>query len=375
MANEASSRLAAELEMLLAMYPDGAVAYSSSRRELRFAATTSPAASSLVLRLPETYPASGFPEILTASRSGSGSSRSSSSGHEDLRERTKAAFQHLAIPQDGGEEILDALILAFQDLVEKEGNPENHDGAENNTTTATTAITHEAAEDSPNHHSQRATAAAASSSTQKSKRQHKTVVIWLHHLLNTNKRKLALHPTLSLSRAQPSHSKLSINHNTTTTMPPTSSSSSSSSTITGLTKPGYPGILVYSGPSELVAAHVAELRAQRWQAFQVRYDSDDHEDDQDHISTAVGGGERGPGRSSGEAKSSRQGPTQRARRVQDKTARGGGHGGAGETPEPGLWAFEHDTGTIVEVESIALAARAIKHEGHRETFLAAVGVK
>ena len=64
-----------------------------------------------------------------------------------------------------------------------------------------------------------------------------TVIVWLHHLLNTNKRKLALSPDPSVS---------------------------------GITKPGYPGVLMYSGPAKAVREHVNELKGQNWAAFQVR---------------------------------------------------------------------------------------------------------
>jgi hypothetical protein len=66
----------------------------------------------------------------------------------------------------------------------------------------------------------------------------------LHHLLNTNKRKIALSP------------------------PPVTPP------VCGLTKPGYPGVLVYSGPSVAVTQHVNNLKAKNWKAFQVRYEEE-----------------------------------------------------------------------------------------------------
>jgi hypothetical protein len=69
-----------------------------------------------------------------------------------------------------------------------------------------------------------------------------TVIVWLHHLLNTNKRKMALSPAASVS---------------------------------GVTKPGYPGVLVYSGPANAVREHVNELKGQNWAAFQVRMEADE----------------------------------------------------------------------------------------------------
>lgn len=69
-----------------------------------------------------------------------------------------------------------------------------------------------------------------------------TIIVWLHHLLNTNKRKMALSPAASVS---------------------------------GVTKPGYPGVLVYSGPPNAVREHVNELKGQNWAAFQVRMEADE----------------------------------------------------------------------------------------------------
>jgi mannose-6-phosphate isomerase-like protein (cupin superfamily) len=74
----------------------------------------------------------------------------------------------------------------------------------------------------------------------------KTVIIWLHHLLATGKRKLAISPT-----------------------------GPQASEVTGITKPGYPGVMIFSGPAAAVEAHVQELKSQRWQAFQVRYEGDE----------------------------------------------------------------------------------------------------
>jgi hypothetical protein len=67
--------------------------------------------------------------------------------------------------------------------------------------------------------------------------------VWLHHLLNTNKRKQALSPP--------------------------------SPEVSGATKPGYPGVLLYSGPAEAVSEHVNELRQLNWQAYSVRLKSDE----------------------------------------------------------------------------------------------------
>ncbi|TID25027.1 hypothetical protein E2P81_ATG04133 [Venturia nashicola] len=73
----------------------------------------------------------------------------------------------------------------------------------------------------------------------------KTVIIYLHHLLALSKRKLALNPSIDAA------------------------------IVSGITKPGYPGVLVFSGPAHAVDAHVRELKDQKWQAFQVRMEDDE----------------------------------------------------------------------------------------------------
>jgi hypothetical protein len=45
--------------------------------------------------------------------------------------------------------------------------------------------------------------------------------------------------------------------------------------VSGVTKPGYPGVLVYSGPANAVREHVNELKGQNWAAFQVRMEADE----------------------------------------------------------------------------------------------------
>lgn len=42
-----------------------------------------------------------------------------------------------------------------------------------------------------------------------------------------------------------------------------------------MTKPGYPGVLVYSGLANAVHEHVDALKHLNWQAFQVRYESEE----------------------------------------------------------------------------------------------------
>lgn len=190
-----------EVELLQAMYPDQ-IRYDYRTCELKY---TSTSAGTIVLRLPEQYPAQGLPDVISAT----------DSAKSDVRARTKAVVLELDLAE--GEEMLDAVIQGFETI----------SGA--STDMRVTDPGKEEEEDARIC-------------------KQKTVVIWLHHLLNTNKRKLALGPTQSAATDIPGGS------------------------ISGITKPGYPGILVYSGPEALVVAHVTELRQQKWQAFQVRYE-------------------------------------------------------------------------------------------------------
>jgi hypothetical protein len=195
MSDEGPTRLETELELLKAMYPDQ-THYTSNSRELKFSGSH----ASLLLRLPESYPEAGLPDVISAT----------DAAKNDLRTRVKSAVKELRLAE--GDEALDAIIATFQQVVESV--PSKSD-----------------ATDQP-------TASTQESTTNTSK----TVIVWLHHLLNTNKRKLALSPPPST--------------------PP----------VAGLTKPGYPGILIYSGPSSAVVEHINTLKAQNWQAFQVRYE-------------------------------------------------------------------------------------------------------
>ncbi|KAL6705879.1 hypothetical protein ACN47E_006339 [Coniothyrium glycines] len=189
------SRLDTEIELLEAMYP-GQIHYNSKSREFKFASEKNHA--SLRVRLPETYPDQGSPDVILATNA----SRS------DIRAITSNAVTQLALPD--GEEALDAIIAAFQNILQN-----------------ATAI-QECDIDSR-------------TGTRDGANTPKTVIIWLHHLLNTNKRKLALSPTA----------------------------------LSGLTKPGYPGVLIYSGPSQAVDEHVTLLKAQNWQAFSVRLEQEE----------------------------------------------------------------------------------------------------
>lgn len=64
-----------------------------------------------------------------------------------------------------------------------------------------------------------------------------TTLVHLHHLLATSKRKQAISPPAPLN---------------------------------GVSKPGHPGILIFSGEESAVREHVSGLRGLKWQTFQVR---------------------------------------------------------------------------------------------------------
>jgi hypothetical protein len=192
MSEHEPSRLEVELELIEAMYPEQA-SYVSKAREFKFTQQ----GALLQLRLPETYPDSGLPDVIAAS----------DALKNDLRTNTKAAIKELALSE--GEEALDAIIAAFQQVLE------------------------DCSVQVPTQSDDSIDTSQASTS--------KTVIIWLHHLLALTKRKLALSPTA----------------------------------ISGITKPGYPGIMIFSGPSSAVNEHVNTLKAENWQAFQVRYEENE----------------------------------------------------------------------------------------------------
>ncbi|KAK5687770.1 hypothetical protein LTS10_001910 [Elasticomyces elasticus] len=192
MAHNASERLSAELALLEAMYPE--VLYNAKAREVRYKAES----GSFTVRLPSEYLSDGgsLPDVLSASV-----------GSKDVRQPLKRRIDSLP----PGEEVLDSIIAAFDELVQEH-------------------VDHAAADD---HASTSVTHAAETKAT---------IIVWLHHLLNTNKRKLCLSP------------------------PPG---------VSGVTKPGYPGVLLYSGVAAAVHEHVNELKQQNWAAFQVRLEDDE----------------------------------------------------------------------------------------------------
>ncbi|KAH7079323.1 hypothetical protein BKA63DRAFT_263948 [Paraphoma chrysanthemicola] len=230
------TRLETELELLAAMYPEQA-SYVAKAREFKFTQD----GAVLQLRLPDTYPEKGLPDVIAAS----------DASKADLRAKTKAFVNDLSLTE--GEEALDAVVAAFQQVL----NDSYQEPSHNKSNTSSHADT------------------------------SKTVIIWLHHLLAITKRKLAISPT----------------------------------GISGITKPGYPGIMVFSGPAAAVTDHVNTLKGENWQAFQVRYE------------------------------------------------------------EEQLWTFAHGEG-VKEVETMAEAVKHVEgsqkdgiHETQKEEFLKAIGIK
>lgn len=191
--NASTSRLQDEIALLEAMYPEE-VSFSEKSRELKYTS----GAALLSIRLPQNYLVSGLPEVILA--------------HDTYKNDMHDAMSSLIRELSSGEEILDAVLTGFQNIIVAQA---------------------EVREETPSSHA---------AETAKSQPQDCTMVVWLHHLLNTNKRKLALSPA--------------------------------SAEVSGITKPGYPGLLLYTGPRAAVEEHVSELKSQNWQAFQVRLEED-----------------------------------------------------------------------------------------------------
>jgi hypothetical protein len=194
MDNDNTTRIENEFALLEAMYPDE-VMYTARSKEFRYRHKD----SALLLRLPDCYPETEQPQIISAT----------DSKKVDLRDKLKQAFASLPV----GEEALDAIINAFQEAV------------------AISEI-----EDTPEAGRQTHPSPAFYQDDAKKR----TIIIWLHHLLNSNKRKLALSP--------------------------------SDNQVSGISKPGYPGVLIFSGPAAGVQEQVNTLKQQNWAAFQVRYE-------------------------------------------------------------------------------------------------------
>ena len=258
-----SERLQAELDLLTAMYPDS-ITFNPTSLEIHFKPDSASTGAKLVLRLPDTYPDhGGAPEVVLAT----------GSQKQDLRQQLSKACKTIHDDLGGGGEVLDAIFLHFTDII-AQSHTNTHNGADQ--------------------HSSPSTSYPAS----------KTVIIWLHHLLATSKRKLALHPS---NFPHPSHHP---------NIP--------ANTISGITKPGYPGILLFTGPQDAVDEHVSELKRLNWQAFSVRLEEDER--------WVIGGD---GGEDNGQV---------------------------------------NERGGIKEVETMAEVVQMIE-EGKREVFLKAVGVK
>ena len=204
---DAKERLDNELALVLAMYPDQ-VTWDPPSREATFRLPN----ACLKLRLQDDYLTTGRPVVLSASV-----------GKTDISDAVK---QRLLEEFKPGEEILDSTIMIFDELaahLELEVSSESPQPVPAGTETGTGT-----------------NGSGSGSENSSSTDGPATMIIWLHHLLNTNKRKLALSPDASVS---------------------------------GITKPGYPGVLVYSGPAKAVREHVNELKGQNWAAFQVRLEA------------------------------------------------------------------------------------------------------
>lgn len=203
MDESAEERLDLELGLLKSMYPD-ALKFDEKAHELSFSSSTE-STDKLVLRLGSTYPAHGTPEVISA-RDKNG---------RDLREEIKMLTQDVCRSSGDMEspgEVLDAVLAAYLERLD---------------VSAAAEVSREGV------------------AVQEAVETPKTIIIWLHHLLATGKRKLAIHPSVASDK------------------------------IRGLTKPGYPGVLVFSGSKSAVDAHVHELKSQNWQAFAVRYEEDE----------------------------------------------------------------------------------------------------
>lgn len=193
MSLDLNERLQSEIELLEAMYTEQ-MSFNKKARELKYWDAT----RSFTLRIPDGYLVDELPDVLSAS-----------CGKLDQRERLKQRVSDM--PR--GEEVLDSIVIAFSDLANAETEAEN-----SAVTNGKASAVHEPAKKA-------------------------TIVVWLHHLLNTNKRKQALSPF--------------------------------SSAVSGVTKPGYPGVLIYTGSAADVYHHVNELKGLNWQAFQVRLETDE----------------------------------------------------------------------------------------------------
>ncbi|EXJ90514.1 hypothetical protein A1O1_03617 [Capronia coronata CBS 617.96] len=461
-----TDRLETELSLLQAMYPT-TLSYIPQSRELHYTSYTSTNSTSSVLtiRLPDLYPTRGVPEIIAA-RDGAKNdirdvtkrsvlevlgladerSHGNGNGNGKSNESDESIDGDIDIDngyQDnsGPGEVLDQIIEVFEDIVASNLQTGTGTGTGTGTSASTGASIHDGAKDNHGRPRKRGSQPRRNDGhgdddttdshigteidieieieiendiknndpQHKIRRGHhelqqrcpKTVIIWLHHLLALSKRKLAVTPTTTTTTIS----------TTGTTMSSSSSSSPSSSnsiSISGLTKPGYPGIMVFSGPKDLVDAHVRELRGLNWQAFQVRYDSDDEKEDgmgwsmaragttsgntntntntsattttadraaeaaSDHVSAATATTATGKKKADGRKDKHKH-------KHNHEHSNGNKYSGGSKTNnnrhEPGEWRFSHGQGKIVEVETMADVVKGIVEEENRKVFLRAVGVK
>lgn len=187
-----------ELDLIQAMYPSE-VSFNSASREVTCAIQddTKPQAK-LSLRLPDDYPSKSQPIIISALV-----------GSNDVRKDIKAAINDLP----AGEEALDAALNTFQRLAADQPGvvAEEKDVAREETNEPDQSL---------------------------------TVIVWLHHLLSTTKRKTILAPP--------------------------------GNGVSGVSKPGYPGVILLTGPAQHVREHIRMLREMNWQAFQIRAEIAEH---------------------------------------------------------------------------------------------------
>lgn len=191
-------RISLEIELLKSIYPDE-VSFNEHLQDLTYINDS----GKIVLRLPTGYPSISLPEVVDAATKGSKGT--------DLRSRMMKALSGLPV----GEEALDAAIASFNEMVDT--TKADRLGAANSEPNGTEVEVHESSGS-------------------------RTVIIWLHHLLNTSKRKQSL--------------------------------AASDPTVSGISKPGYPGVLIFSGPKPNVDEHVNGLKQLNWAAFQVRFEED-----------------------------------------------------------------------------------------------------
>lgn len=356
-----SERLNTELSLLDAMYP-GKVKYDDRTHEVHYSRGGRPGGGggTLTLRLHNSYLAvdvdaaaaadddddeSGLPEVITA-RDGS---------NDDIRNETRRMMM-VDLELRHGEEVLDQVLMAFDDLVDARGGEggqgghdpgsdghedgdrgqnqthQSHHGQHVNTTSPHDKHYHH----QHHHHHQQ---------SHNSRPKTKTVIIWLHHLLATSKRKLATSPptVMAMATARTTTS--------TGTQPSPTTTTTTTTTLSGVSKPGYPGILIYSGATELVDAHVRDLRALKWQAFQVRWDSAEEVEERQGKKVYK--------------KQEEVVEEERGRMDEDEDV-------SGMTTE---WEFTHGKGKVVEVATMAELVGAVVGEKHRKVVLGVLGVK